>query len=385
MGRVELKNVYKSYTKDKYVIEDFNLTVDDGEFCILLGPSGCGKSTILRMIAGLEEITEGEISINGKIVNDVSPKNRNIAMVFQSYALYPHFTVYQNIAYPLKIKKIPKEKQNTMVNEAAEILNIKHLLDRYPKQLSGGERQRVAIGRAIVRKPEVFLFDEPLSNLDAKLRNSMRSELKLLHKKLKTTFIYVTHDQIEAMTMATKIVVINHGKIQQISDPLNLYNNPENIFVASFIGNPPMNLFKIKKINNEFYFGNYKIDIGNNNDLDYSNLNEIIVGIRPEKLYFEKEKGEFSFKSKILVFEPIGKEFLYTLQLENMQNFSDNIFVNSEKIFENKDFENKDSENKNLENKKLENKNSEKIDVYFNKKDIKIYHPETGKLIKTFQ
>lgn len=356
MGKVELKNVYKSYIKDKFVIEDFNLTIEDGEFCILLGPSGCGKSTILRMIAGLEQITKGEIVIDNKIVNEISPKNRDIAMVFQSYALYPHFTVYQNIAYPLKIKKVPKQEQEKIINEAAEILNIKHLLDRFPKELSGGERQRVAIGRAIVRKPKVFLFDEPLSNLDAKLRNSMRSELKLLHQKLKTTFIYVTHDQIEAMTMATKIVVINKGKIQQISDPLNLYNNPQNIFVASFIGNPPMNLFKIKKRNNAFNFGNLKIV---HKEID--SLNEIIVGVRPEKLSFENYSKEFSFDAKIVIFEPIGKEFLYTLDLIDMEKYSETIFVNSSKIHKN---------------------NGDNTKIYFNKEDIKIYNPETGDIIK---
>ncbi|MCX8059395.1 MAG: ABC transporter ATP-binding protein [Spirochaetes bacterium] len=357
MGKVELTNVCKSYIKDKYVIENFNLIIDDGEFCVLLGPSGCGKSTVLRMIAGLEEITGGEIKIDGKTVNQISPKDRDIAMVFQSYALYPHFTVYQNITYPLKIKKVSKEEQDKIVNEVSEILNIKHLLNRYPKELSGGERQRVAIGRAIVRKPKVFLFDEPLSNLDAKLRNSMRSELKLLQKKLNTTFIYVTHDQVEAMTMGTKIVVMNKGKIQQISDPLNLYNNPKNTFVASFIGNPPMNLFKINKLDNKFNFGTFNIKF--ENILNYENL---IVGIRPEKLSFEngEDKNNF-FEAKILVIEPLGKEFIYAIEpINNISKHSDFISLISQKYYDIK---------------------GDNVKIYFNSNDIKVYDPSSEEII----
>ncbi len=242
MADVTLEQVTKRFGQVS-VVEGLDLQVEDREFMVLVGPSGCGKSTALRMIAGLEDITAGTISIGGRIVNDVAPKDRDIAMVFQDYALYPHMSVRQNLEFGLKIRKIPRQEVNKRVAEAAEILGITHLLDRKPKQLSGGQRQRVAVGRAIVRKPSVFLFDEPLSNLDAKLRVQMRAEITRLQRRLKTTTIYVTHDQVEAMTMGDRIAVMNDGRLKQIGTPLQLYERPANVFVAQFIGTPPMNFF----------------------------------------------------------------------------------------------------------------------------------------------
>ncbi|MDR0819802.1 MAG: sn-glycerol-3-phosphate ABC transporter ATP-binding protein UgpC, partial [Oscillospiraceae bacterium] len=241
MSSVSLKGIYKKYGGGVVAVSDFNLEIEDKEFIILVGPSGCGKSTTLRMIAGLEEITQGELLIDDRLVNDVPPKERDIAMVFQNYALYPHMTVFENMSFGLRIRKMPKDEIRRRVDEAAKVLEISHLLDRKPAALSGGQRQRVALGRAIVRNPKVFLLDEPLSNLDAKLRTAMRSELIKLHTKLATTFIYVTHDQTEAMTMGTRIVVMKDGYIQQVAAPQELYEEPANLFVATFIGTPPMN------------------------------------------------------------------------------------------------------------------------------------------------
>ena len=241
MASLSLKNIHKAYDNGFVAVRDFNLEIEDKEFIIFVGPSGCGKSTTLRMIAGLEDITSGELWIGDRLVNDVEPKDRDIAMVFQNYALYPHMSVYDNIAFSLKIKKVPKEEIDRLVHEAAQILDIEHLLDRKPKALSGGQRQRVAMGRAIVRSPKVFLMDEPLSNLDAKLRVQMRLEISKLHQRLQTTIIYVTHDQTEAMTLGTRIVVMKDGVIQQVDSPETLYNQPNNIFVAGFIGSPQMN------------------------------------------------------------------------------------------------------------------------------------------------
>ena len=238
MASLSLKGIYKRYPGGVVAVSDFNLEIEDKEFLVLVGPSGCGKSTTLRMIAGLEEITEGELYIGDKVVNDIAPKDRDIAMVFQNYALYPHMTVFDNMAFGLKLRKTPKDEIKRRVVEAAKILDISHLLDRKPKALSGGQRQRVALGRAIVREPKVFLLDEPLSNLDAKLRAQMRTELSKIHHNLATTFIYVTHDQTEAMTMATRIVVMKDGFIQQVDTPQNLYKYPCNMFVAGFIGSP---------------------------------------------------------------------------------------------------------------------------------------------------
>ena len=242
MATVELKNLTKIFEGGVTAVDDVKITVNDKEFVVLVGPSGCGKTTTLRMIAGLEEITKGELYIDGNLMNDTPPKDRDIAMVFQNYALYPHMSVYENMSFALRIRKYPKEEIKTRVQEAAQILNIEELLKRKPKALSGGQRQRVAVGRAIVRKPKVFLFDEPLSNLDAKLRVQMRAEISSLHTRLNATMIYVTHDQVEAMTMGDRIVVLRDGLVQQVGSPLDLYNNPRNRFVASFIGSPPMNI-----------------------------------------------------------------------------------------------------------------------------------------------
>jgi len=244
MSEVVLENVSKLYEGGSVAVEQVSLTVRDGEFLVLVGPSGCGKSTTLRMIAGLEEITEGRISIGGVCVNNLPPKDRDIAMVFQNYALYPHMTVFENMAFGLKLRRVPKAEIAARVREAAEILGLQDYMKRLPKQLSGGQRQRVAVGRAIVRKPKVFLFDEPLSNLDAKMRVEMRSEITHLHRRLGATMIYVTHDQIEAMTMSDRIVVMDKGKVQQLAPPLEVYRNPANLFVAGFIGTPPMNMLR---------------------------------------------------------------------------------------------------------------------------------------------
>jgi multiple sugar transport system ATP-binding protein len=246
MASLSLKSIYKVYSGNVTAVRDFNLDIEDKEFIVFVGPSGCGKSTTLRMIAGLEEISQGELQIGEKIVNDVAPKDRDIAMVFQNYALYPHMSVYDNMAFGLKLRKTPKPEIDKKVKEAAKVLDIEHLLDRKPKALSGGQRQRVALGRAIVREPKVFLMDEPLSNLDAKLRVQMRTEISKLHKKLQTTFIYVTHDQTEAMTMGTRIVVMKDGLIQQVDTPQHIYDHPANIFVAGFIGSPQMNFIDAK-------------------------------------------------------------------------------------------------------------------------------------------
>lgn len=285
MSNLVLKNVRKSYDNNKVVINNVNLEIKDKEFIVLVGASGCGKSTLLRMIAGLENITDGEIYIGDKKVNDVPPKDRDIAFVFQSYALYPHMTVKENIAFGLKMRKVPKAEIEQKVHQAAQILDLEEYLDRRPKQLSGGQRQRVALGRAIVRNPKVFLMDEPLSNLDAKLRVQMRAEIKKLHQKLQTTFIYVTHDQTEALTMGDRIVVLNNGNIQQVDTPEEIYNNPKNTFVAGFIGSPQMNFINGK-------------DLG----LDEN----ILYGIRPEKMV--KSDGNIRLNVNVDISEMLGSE-----------------------------------------------------------------------------
>jgi len=285
MSSVILKNVRKTYDNNKTVINNVNLEIKDKEFVVLVGASGCGKSTLLRMIAGLEDISGGEIYIGDKKVNNIPPKDRDIAFVFQSYALYPHMTVRENIAFGLKMRKVDKKTIEKKVQEAAEILNLGEYLDRKPKQLSGGQRQRVALGRAIVRNPKVFLMDEPLSNLDAKLRVQMRSEIKKLHEKLQTTFIYVTHDQTEALTMGDRIVVLNNGDIQQVDTPYEIYNNPKNTFVAGFVGSPQMNFIGGK-------------DLG----LDEN----IIYGVRPEKM--NCTDGDISMSVNVEISEMLGSE-----------------------------------------------------------------------------
>ena len=293
MAGLSLRHIGKTYQGGVSAVSDFNLEIEDKEFIILVGPSGCGKSTTLRMIAGLEEITDGELYIGDKLVNDVAPKDRDIAMVFQNYALYPHMTVFENMAFGLKLRKVPKAEIKKKVEEAARILDIEHLLDRKPKALSGGQRQRVALGRAIVREPKVFLMDEPLSNLDAKLRVQMRSEIGKLHKRLETTFIYVTHDQTEAMTMGSRIVVMNDGIVQQCASPTELYDEPVNMFVAGFIGSPQMNFINvtIDKKDDGLYLVNDEISIklpegkGNREELKPYYGKEVVLGIRPESIH----------------------------------------------------------------------------------------------------
>jgi len=280
MASVTLSGVRKNFGSTE-VLHGVDVAVEDGEFCVLVGPSGCGKSTLLRMIAGLEEISAGTISIGSRLVNGVAPKERDIAMVFQNYALYPHMSVYDNMAFSLKLAGESRERTRIRVEEAALILGLQEYLGRYPRQLSGGQRQRVAMGRAIVRKPQVFLFDEPLSNLDAKLRVAMRTEIKALHQRLKTTSVYVTHDQIEAMTMADRIVVMNAGRVEQIGSPLELYDNPANLFVAGFIGSPAMNFLPEKR-----------------------NGRDVLLGVRPEHLQIAAD----GMSAEVVVVEPTGAD-----------------------------------------------------------------------------
>ena len=330
MASLSLKGIYKKYPGGVVAVSDFNLEIADKEFIILVGPSGCGKSTTLRMIAGLEEISEGDLYIGEKRVNDVVPKNRDIAMVFQNYALYPHMTVFENMAFGLKLRKTPKDEIKRRVEEAARILDITYLLDRKPKALSGGQRQRVALGRAIVREPQVFLLDEPLSNLDAKLRAQMRTEITKLHQRLGTTFIYVTHDQVEAMTMGTRIVVMKDGFIQQVDTPQNLYEKPCNLFVAGFMGSPQMNF--IDAIVEE-KGGKYSLKIGGeekkysinvpdgkvNDALKAKVGQEVIMGIRPEDLHDDEMSLSTypdSVNCDVEVTELMGHETYLYLALE---------------------------------------------------------------------
>ncbi len=322
MAQVSLRNVSKVYPGNVVAVKDFNLGIENKEFIVIVGPSGCGKSTTLRMIAGLEEISSGDIYIGDKLVNDTPAKDRNIAMVFQNYALYPHMDVYENMAFGLKLRRYPKAEIRERVEEAAGILGIKHLLQRKPKELSGGEKQRVAVGRAIVRKPLVFLFDEPLSNLDAKLRVQMRAEINKLHNKLQTTMIYVTHDQIEAMTLGTRIVVMKDGFIQQIADPLNLYDHPVNKFVASFVGSPPMNFMEgaVIKKNGKYLFDEGKFQLGINDNMTsllkgYEGKT-MILGIRSEdiydKLFTSNATVDNTVSVTVDIVEPMGAEvYLY--------------------------------------------------------------------------
>ena len=302
MATVEIREVRKAFGSTQ-ILHGVSVDIEDGQFVVLVGPSGCGKSTLLRMLAGLENITGGEIAIGGRVVNKVPPKDRDIAMVFQNYALYPHMTVYENMAFSMKLAGAPKEVMDQEVQKAARILGLEQLLHRYPRQLSGGQRQRVAMGRAIVRNPQVFLFDEPLSNLDAKLRVQMRSEIKDLHQRLKVTTVYVTHDQIEAMTMADKIVVMNHGRIEQAGAPLDLYDRPANLFVAGFIGSPAMNLL-IGRISEGVF-----LDAGATRwplPQQYAEMEgkEIIYGIRPEHLRLDPN----GIEGRVHVVEPTGSE-----------------------------------------------------------------------------
>jgi multiple sugar transport system ATP-binding protein len=321
MASVTYDQVWKKFG-EVVALQDFNIKVADKEFLVLVGPSGCGKTTALRCLAGLEEVTSGNVLIDDRVVNDVAPKDRDIAMVFQSYALYPHMTVFDNMAFGLKLRHVPKEQIKKRVEEAADIMDIKQLLKRKPRELSGGQRQRVAVGRAIVREPKVFLFDEPLSNLDAKLRVQMRTEISKIHNRLATTFIYVTHDQTEAMTMASRIAVMNKGLLQQLDTPQNLYDHPNNLFVAGFIGSPAMNFFNghMRKDGSKIYFdsGFFKLQIPHKRSATFQKLvdHDVILGIRPENIY----NPEFAppgvdtdpVEGKVEVTELMGNEiFLY--------------------------------------------------------------------------
>ena len=331
MASLSLKNVCKVYPNGFVAVKDFNLEIADQEFIIFVGPSGCGKSTTLRMIAGLEEISSGELWIGDKLVNDVEPKDRDIAMVFQNYALYPHMTVYDNMAFGLKLRKVPKADIDKAVHEAAKILDIEHLLDRKPKALSGGQRQRVAMGRAIVRSPKVFLMDEPLSNLDAKLRVQMRVEISKLHQRLQTTIIYVTHDQTEAMTLGTRIVVMKDGIVQQVDTPQNLYNTPCNQFVAGFIGSPQMNfmdaLVNVNGNDVTLKVGEHVLKVPASKrqaliDGGYDGKT-VVLGIRPEDVHdsqaFISNSPDSVIKSKIKVYELLGAEVFLYFDLEGTQ------------------------------------------------------------------
>ncbi len=318
MGAIDIKSAGKIYPNGTRALEDVNITINDGEFVVLVGPSGCGKTTLLRMVAGLEDITEGEISIGDKTVNDVAPKDRDIAMVFQNYALYPHMSVFDNMAFSLKLRKLPKDEIDQKVKDAAKTLEISELLDRKPKALSGGQRQRVAMGRAIVRNPQAFLMDEPLSNLDAKLRVQMRAELGQLHTQLQTTTLYVTHDQVEAMTMGDRVAVIRKGELQQIDTPREIYLNPKNIFVAGFIGSPSMNFVYAKvgvnKNSIKLNFGNGHIDYKGDKleKLKAFENKEIVMGIRPEAFedgnYANTSEYSESIKVSVSLLEQLGSD-----------------------------------------------------------------------------
>ena len=318
MGSIDIKSAGKIYPNGTRALEDVNITINDGEFVVLVGPSGCGKTTLLRMVAGLEDITEGEISIGDKTVNDVAPKDRDIAMVFQNYALYPHMSVFDNMAFSLKLRKLPKDEIDQKVKDAAKTLEISELLDRKPKALSGGQRQRVAMGRAIVRNPQAFLMDEPLSNLDAKLRVQMRAELGQLHTQLQTTTLYVTHDQVEAMTMGDRVAVIRKGELQQIDTPREIYLNPRNIFVAGFIGSPSMNFVYanvgVNKNSIKLNFGNDQIDYKGDKleKLKIFENKEIVMGIRPEAFedgnYANTSEYSESIKVSVSLLEQLGSD-----------------------------------------------------------------------------
>ncbi len=331
MAEVILKSISKVYDGGKNrAVNDVNIEIKDKEFVVLVGPSGCGKSTTLRMVAGLEEITDGDLFIDGKKVNDVSPKDRDIAMVFQNYALYPHMTVFENMAFGLKLRKFPKEEIKSRVNDAAKILELEEYLDRKPKALSGGQRQRVALGRAIVRKPKVFLFDEPLSNLDAKLRVQMRTQISKLHQRLGATMIYVTHDQTEAMTMGDKIVIMKDGVVNQIDSPLNLYNHPSNKFVAGFIGSPSMNFIEgqISSDNGLYYTSKangLKIKL---NGIFEKTLNSYLnkkvwLGVRPEDIYDSSvnltSPNTLKIEVELEVVEPMGNEIILYFPVDGTQ------------------------------------------------------------------
>lgn len=358
MAQVTLKDVTKIYDGDVLAVEQVDFQIPDESFTVLVGPSGCGKSTILRMIAGLEAITGGDIYIDDQRINDIPPKDRDIAMVFQNYALYPHMTVYKNMAFGLKLRKYPKKEIDQRVNEAAEILSISHLLNRKPKHLSGGERQRVAVGRAIVRHPKVFLFDEPLSNLDAKLRVQMRMEISRLHNRLDATIVYVTHDQVEAMTMGDQIVVLNEGKIQQIADPGTLYHKPANRFVGGFIGTPPMNFIETHIVNNEgtatLQFENFEMALDTRLQSVLKGLSEsaVTLGIRPEDIHIGLN-AENSVETQVELVEPLGNHVLLYLRTDK------NSFVAQSDLMD-------------------VPQHNAPLTVSFNMDKAHLFHPETG-------
>lgn len=354
MAHVTLKDVTKIYDGDVLAVEQADFQIPDECFTVLVGPSGCGKSTILRMIAGLEEITAGDIYIDGERINDMPPKDRDIAMVFQNYALYPHMTVYKNMAFGLKLRKYPKAEIEQRVREAADILSISHLLARKPKHLSGGERQRVAVGRAIVRHPKVFLFDEPLSNLDAKLRVQMRMEISRLHDRLNATIVYVTHDQVEAMTMGDQIVVLNEGKIQQIADPGTLYHNPANQFVGGFIGTPPMNFIETRMHRETLQFEGFEVLLTPRllEKLQDFSDDSVTLGIRPEDI----QVGDASknvVTTQVELVEPLGNHVLLYLRAGDSHFIvqSDGVTVP---------------------------KHDARLNVHFNMDKAHLFHPETG-------
>jgi multiple sugar transport system ATP-binding protein len=330
MAEVRLENVFKVYENNVTAVKDVSVTINDKEFVVLVGPSGCGKSTVLRMIAGLEEVSSGTVNIGGEVVNDVPPKERDIAMVFQNYALYPHMTVYENLAFGLKLRKLPKDEIDKRVQHAATILGIASYLDRKPKALSGGQRQRVALGRAIVRQPKVFLFDEPLSNLDANLRVQMRTEISRLHHQLQTTMIYVTHDQIEAMSMGDRIVVLRDGVVQQVDSPLTIYHKPANRFVAGFIGSPTMNFFSgsVGTGPRTTFAGEAGFSLPLPETLSKrladASADKVILGIRPEHIHLHKPAGIDTLApvtAQVDVVEPVGNEIFLYLSLAPGANF----------------------------------------------------------------
>jgi multiple sugar transport system ATP-binding protein len=323
MSQILLENITKVFNNKTIAVDNFNLEIPDGEFFVLVGPSGCGKSTVMRIIAGLEEATSGKVYIGDRLVNDIEPKDRDVAMVFQNYALYPHMTAFDNMAFGLKLRKVAKTDIETRVNEAARILNIERLLPRKPKELSGGERQRVAVGRAIVRNPSVFLFDEPLSNIDAKLRVQMRAELSQLHQRLKTTTLYVTHDQVEAMTLGERIGVMKDGRLHQIDQAMTLYNKPVNKFVAGFIGSPPINFIEgtiadgkgLRFTNDNWNIG---LSSGWNERLKNYVNKDVVIGIRPEDFSCEKtDRPQSSLRAKLEVVEPMGNETIAYFRIKN--------------------------------------------------------------------
>ena len=351
MSYLNIKNVIKNYNNEDNIIKNLSLTVEKGEFLVIVGPSGCGKSTLLRMIAGLEDINSGEIEINGDIINKVPPADRNIAMVFQNYALYPHMNVEKNLSYGLKNRKVPKYEIAMKVKAISKLLQIEELLKRKPSELSGGQRQRVAMGRAIIREPKIFLFDEPLSNLDAKLRNQMRIEIRKLHNKLKITSVYVTHDQTEAMTLADRIVVLSNGIIEQVGTPDEIYHEPQSIFVSKFMGTPPMNIFKSKVHNNIASL--FKKDI----NLDCNiNENEVYIGIRPENISLKPIENSIKIDINIDMIEKLGSESLIYANIDNHR-----FIVKT--------------------NKKVD-KNLQSLNVYIDSKKLYLFSSKDEKLIK---